>query len=319
MSNRPSIVCPIDFSEGSRAALNYAHVLANHFGARLFVLAVDDPLLAAAAESAGISSLAVETEREVRRFMAKTLPAHFSSAATVDVLACVGKPATEILRAAREQSSDLIVMSSQGRSGVGKRFLGSTTERVLRETTVPVLVTPRNAPPVASVSEIGRRVGRVVAPVDLSEASPRQVMIAAGLAKGLGVPLLVTHVLEPIYIPARVRAAMPAAELERRADVERKLGALIESCRAATPLEVLVLSGDPSEEAVKLAETRGAGLMVVGLHSSGLLGPRMGSVTYRVLSLTEALVLAVPPAPTVSSGRPGLAESEVQATRAATS
>jgi universal stress protein A len=319
MPNRPSIVCPIDFSEGSRAALNYAHVLANHFGARLLVLAVDDPLLAAAAESAGIPSLAAETEREVRRFMARALAANVSSAATVDVLTCVGKPATEILRVAREQSSDLIVMSSQGRSGAGKRFLGSTTERVLRETTVPVLVTPRNARPVASVSEIGRRVGRVVAPVDLSDASPRQVMIAAGIAGGLGVPLLVTHVLESIYIPARVRAAMPGADLERRADVEKKLGALIESSRAATPAEALVLSGDPSEEAVRLAETRGAGLMVVGLHSSGLLGPRMGSVTYRVLSLTEALVLAVPPAPAVSTGRRVLAESGSLATRAAAS
>ena len=112
---------------------------------------------------------------------------------------------------------------------------------------------------------------------------------------------------------------MPGADLERRADVEKKLSALIESSRAATPPEALVLSGDPSEEAVRLAETRGAGLIVIGLHSSGLLGPRMGSVTYRVLSLTEALVLAVPPAPTVSSGRPVLAESESRATRVATS
>ena len=41
-----SILCPVDFSEGSRAALCYAAALADYFGARLTVTTVDDPLLA---------------------------------------------------------------------------------------------------------------------------------------------------------------------------------------------------------------------------------------------------------------------------------
>ena len=40
---------------------------------------------------------------------------------------------------------------------------------------------------------------------------------------------------------------------------------------------------------------RQVGLIVVGLHASPLFGPRMGSVTYRLLCLTKTLVLAVPP------------------------
>ena len=67
---------------------------------------------------------------------------------------------------------------------------------------------------------------------------------------------------------------------------------------AVTPrviTECLVLSGEPHEEIVKLAASRHANLIVMGLHSSGLLGPRMGSVTYRVLSTTDAFVLALPP------------------------
>jgi hypothetical protein len=52
---------------------------------------------------------------------------------------------------------------------------------------------------------------------------------------------------------------------------------------------------------VKLANTRGAGLIVIGLHSSGLLGPRMGSVTCRVLCLTPALALALPPVAATSA------------------
>ena len=73
---------------------------------------------------------------------------------------------------------------------------------------------------------------------------------------------------------------------------------------AAGRAEIIVLTGDPAEEIVKLAETREANLIVMGLHSSGALGPRMGSVTYRVLCLAHAPVLALPPVPTVVSRLP---------------
>jgi hypothetical protein len=59
--------------------------------------------------------------------------------------------------------------------------------------------------------------------------------------------------------------------------------------------EGLVAYGDPAEEIAKLRRDRQAGLIVIGLHASPLLGPRMGSVTYRVLCLVPALVLALPP------------------------
>ena len=59
--------------------------------------------------------------------------------------------------------------------------------------------------------------------------------------------------------------------------------------------EALVAYGDPAEELAKVARDRHAGLVVMGLHGSPLLGPRMGSVTYRMLCLSPGLVLALPP------------------------
>ena len=50
-----------------------------------------------------------------------------------------GTPHTEIVEYARENGIDLIVMGSHGHSGVGRLLLGSTTERVIRKTSVPVL------------------------------------------------------------------------------------------------------------------------------------------------------------------------------------
>ena len=197
--------------------------------------------------------------------------------------------------------AELIVMSSQGRSGVGKLFFGSTTECVLRETTIPVLVTPHDKELVGSLSELAPRINRVIAPVDLTPASPYQVKVAAGLAGALSVPLILAHVIEPVFVPATVRIAIPGSDPSRRDDAEDRLAALAKPVTSTAGVETLVISGDPSEEIVKLAETRNAGVIVMGLHSSGLLGPRMGSVTYRVLCLARALVLALPPV-SVASG-----------------
>ena len=60
-------------------------------------------------------------------------------------------------------------------------------------------------------------------------------------------------------------------------------------------LEALVVFGEPAEEVAKIAADRQAGLIVMGLHASAQPGARMGSVTYRVLSVTNGLVLALPP------------------------
>ena len=304
MTHRPSVVCPVDFSDASRDALRYAAGIADHVGARLMVLTVDDPLLASVAVETGrMPALADETGRELRRFVADAMSGPSYAASTIDFRVTVGKPAAEILRVAREAEAELIVMSSQGRSGLSKRFFGSTAERVLRETSIPVLVTPRQGGQAGSLEEMSRHIRRIVAPVDLTDASVHQVRVAAGLAVGLSLPLIVAHVLEPVFVPPRVRLAVPGSDAARRADAEARLLTVAGAADPAAAIETVVLSGDPSEEIVKLANTRGAGVIVMGLHSSGTLGSRMGSETYRVLCLTHTLVLALPPVAAASSPR----------------
>ena len=296
-SMRPpaSILCPIDFSDSSRGALRYASAIASHFGARLTLLAVDDPLLAEAAAGAGLApSLSEETMRELRHVAAETLatPAHGGPALDLEVR--TGKPAVEILAEARGSETDLIVMSSRGQTGIRKMFFGSTAERVLRETPVPVLVTTPEQPPGATLEEIARHIRRVLVPVDLTAASHRQLAVAAGIAAAISVPLLVAHVVEPVVIPMRIRMAMAGADAARRESAGDALEAAAGAIPGGVKAETMILSGDPAEEIVKLTETRRANLIVMGLHSSGMFGPRMGSVTYRVLSLTRTLVLALP-------------------------
>lgn len=305
---RPSVLCPIDFSESSRGALRYAGAIAAHFGARLTLLAVNDPLLQEADEVAGTSHLAEDTARELEKFFRSTFEHREHGIADVRLEVATGKPAPEILRVSHEHRCDIIVMSSHGLTGFRKMFFGSTTERVLRETTVPVLVTPGTDHGPAHLEDIQRAVRRVLAPVDLTAATAHQLRVSRGLAEALDVPILLLHVIEPVRASAAAQGRLAKVEAERRYRAEQELDRAVDDMPGRLKPEALVAYGEPAEEIAKVAADRDAGIIVMGLHSSPVLGPRMGSVTYRVLALAHRLVLALPPRP--SAGQPLTSETQ---------
>jgi universal stress protein A len=314
MEIRPSVLCPIDFSESSRGALRYARAVAAHFGARLTVLAVNDPILGEAAALAGRDiHLPEDTAQEIDRFVQQTCEHLPGDGVDVRREVATGKPASEILRVSRDRSCDLIVMSSHGLTGFRKLFFGSTTERVLRETAVPVLVTPGADPGPNELEQVPGIVRRILTPVDLTPATARQVRLTRGLAESLGVSLLLLHVIEPLRSLAS-HPRLPTVEAERRYRAEHELERFVASTPATLKPEALVAYGEPAEEIAKVAADRDAGLVVMGLHSSPVLGPRMGSVTYRVLCLAHRLVLAIPPAP-VETRQDPLEEQLIRAAR----
>ena len=294
MPQKRTVVCPIDFSEHARRALHHSALLASHFGARLVLVTVNDPLLVQAALMAyDAEALDVQSERDLRAFYEETDLASTLHGEDVLYEVRMGKPAPEILKAATAHAADLIVMSTHGLSGVRKAFIGATTERVLRETMVPVLITRKGGDAPASLADAARSVRRILLPVDLTSATPHQLEVAQRLAVALGVPLLITHVIEPLALPMRWRLHVGSVDHERRHRAEEQLQALTE--QLAVPVETLLAYGDPAEEIAKVARDREVGLIVMGLHGSALLAPRMGSVTYRVLCLAPVLMLTIPP------------------------
>jgi len=298
MSGRPSILCPVDFSEASAGALRYAAAIADHFAARLIVLTVEDPLLTQAADlGTGVLWTPEECKREIEQFAVKTFDENPPTLATLEYEAAVGKPAPEILRVAREQSCDLIVVSTHGLTGMRKLFFGSTTERILRETTRPVLITPPLDPGPIRVEDARRLIRRILVPVDLTPASVHQSQIARGLAEALDVRLILAHVIEPVKSRLAARLNLARVEADRRSIADDAMEELMATIPLRLQPEALLAYGDPAEELAKVAHDRQAGLVVIGLHGSPLLGPRMGSTTYRLLCLCSTLVLALPPQP----------------------
>jgi nucleotide-binding universal stress UspA family protein len=296
MSARPTILAPVDFSDASRGALRYARVIAEHFGARLVILAVEDPLLTEAIDlGTGHVWDPEDTRRELAHFVSGALGGNPLKTTDVEYEVAVGKPAKQILQIAKEKPCDLIIMSTHGLTGMRKMFFGSTTERVLRETAVPVLAVPATDAVPHSSDDIRRSIGRILVPVDLSPASVYQVQVARALSEALKVSMLATYVVEPVRSPLAAKLHLPSIELERKTRAEDALAELLATVPRGLHPEALVAYGDPAEEIAKVARDRHAGLIVIGLHGSPMLGPRMGSVTYRVLCLVPSLVLALPP------------------------
>jgi nucleotide-binding universal stress UspA family protein len=296
MTAGPSILCPIDFSDASAGALRYSAAIADHFAARLVLITVEDPLLTEAVDlGTGVVWNPEDCRREMEQFAARTFGSDSQTLTRCDYEVAVGKPAPEILRVARERACDLIVISSHGLTGIRKLFFGSTTERVLRETTLPVLVTPPLDPGPLRLEDAARVIRRMLVPVDLSPASLQQVQVAKGLAEALSIPLILLHVVEPLKTRLAARLHIAGVEADRRAVAEDGLNELLATIPRRLHPEALVAYGDPAEELAKVARDRQAGLVVMGLHGSPVLGPRMGSVTYRMLCLAPSLVLALPP------------------------
>jgi nucleotide-binding universal stress UspA family protein len=134
-----SVLCGVDFSRHSRAALRCASALASAGRARLTVLFVDDPLLVAAAARRGRPDGAVQTRAALARFVSASLK---TSASRARSATAVGAPGPEITRYARRHKTDMVVVGTRGVGEARALLFGSTTNYVVRHARIPVVVVP---------------------------------------------------------------------------------------------------------------------------------------------------------------------------------
>lgn len=294
MSIQHELLCPVDFSDSSRGALHYALAIARRFHVSLTVLTVDEPLLADVGNTRmGEGWSAANSERQLRLFVEEAQADLGPVDVTYEVR--IGKAAPAILEVSRALGTHLIVMSTHGRSGVRKVLFGATAERVLRETTVPVLLAPSDPGPL-SFDVLATKASPMLVPVDFSRATAQQVRVAAGIAGALCLHVLIGHVLEPIDLPVpeQIDGAELTSERYRRA-CQGLQSLALESPMSLAP-EMLISSGHPADEIAQWVRDNRVGLLVMALHSDVDGGPRMGPVTYGAIAMTGVLTLALPPA-----------------------
>lgn len=137
------ILVPVDFSAHSVAALRWAADLACRLGAAIHVLhVVHDP--GAAPGSYGSRGETTRLEESAREMFEEFLTrqrdeiVQLARVVQLDSSLVVGLPATRILEVADKLGAWLIVMGSQGRTGLAHALLGSKAERVVQLSPIPV-------------------------------------------------------------------------------------------------------------------------------------------------------------------------------------
>jgi nucleotide-binding universal stress UspA family protein len=292
------ILCPIDFSEISRHALDHAFAFARWYRARLTVLHVLNVLLPVPPPTGipgGVVGLPLlnpnDVAEEARRFAGLIDGAPRDQA---DVVVIEGSPVREILRRAEEMPADLLVMGTHGRSGFEALFLGSVTEKVMRSTHVPVLTVP---PAVDRVQTVTYKT--ILCPVEFSDPSTRAMEYAFTLAEETGARLILLHVIELLVDAPQIREASPfrVPEYERHLEEDaraRLRSAIPEEARVWCTPEERVLSGKAYRVILDLAEQEKAEVIVMGVHGKGALNRRLfGSTTHHVIREARCPVLTL--------------------------
>jgi nucleotide-binding universal stress UspA family protein len=135
------ILCPISFDSNSDDVIANAVSLATDSGSMIYLLHVlqISPLTAQGAVEGPAGRELYDSQVEAARArleeLAATIPAGIGRELAVEI----GEPANLIVAAQQQLGVDLVVMATHGRRGLKHLVLGSVAERVVRESTAPVL------------------------------------------------------------------------------------------------------------------------------------------------------------------------------------
>jgi nucleotide-binding universal stress UspA family protein len=140
-----TILFPTDFSGCANYALPYAAAIARATKATIICVHVVEPIVPAVgytglAEPLPIADISEQLEDSAERELPKLAECEECAGLNVEEIMVHGDAAAEIVRTANERDVDLIVISSHGRTGLGRILFGSTAEAVVRHASCPVLV-----------------------------------------------------------------------------------------------------------------------------------------------------------------------------------
>jgi len=204
-----------------------------------------------------------------------------------------GRPAAEILRAAEERPTDLIVLGSHGHSAVARFLLGSVAERVARHAPCAVLL----------VRGAGTAPRRVLLGVDGSAGARRAADWLKAFPLPIGCEVRLVTILPNLHDIARERLLLTpplvdnsiALDVWQREQAETRLNNTAASFAAARKTAVTeIRSGDAALALLGVAADEAADVIVVGSHGQSAVERfLLGSVSQQLLTHAECSVLVV--------------------------
>jgi len=186
------ILWATDFSDESKEALAYADLFAKTFKAKLTALHVVPDFAPALYEAWPEAQAELAGQIEASKVSAKIKLDHMCETGGVcptKVVIAEGSAAKIILKTAKKEGADLIVVGRKGTSGKELNLIGSVTHQILRSARVPVLVTKGTDAKVQPIKKI-------LVPTDFSAAEDIERDHAWRLGKTFGASLMFLYVLE---------------------------------------------------------------------------------------------------------------------------
>lgn len=309
-----SILVPLDGSPLAETALPVARDLAIRTGAALEVVSAFPSSMDVLRRS-GVPVVDPRFEHEqaadIQQYSAhleKRLAAE-TPQLPLRVAAIEGIPADVIVERARSQHHDLIVMTTHGRSGLSRAWLGSVADRVVRESPVPVLVLREG---LRGVTAHTAQFGEVLVPVDFAHEALALAPHASTLAGVDGRIHLFHAVVTPRLLPPPSQYELMAGEgvpthpatlspvatreaaAQRMADIATDL-----SARGVRTTSAVATHHSAEEAILEYAAAEHIGLIVMGTHGRGVMERLLlGSVADKVLrGANVPVLLARPPLP----------------------
>lgn len=288
------ILCPVDLSEATRAALPPAVAIAKAYEAELFFVHVlDFPY-----ETVALERYYLEIEDEANRRLTELIHGLDSDGLSVHAAVLRGTPYDKVVEFAGQQSVDLIVAATHGRGGIDRLVVGSVAERIVRLAPCPVLTVPPGYSEAA-----GYRPSRIVMATDFSEIADEALPVAVSMAQRFGADLTLVHVVtiaergeygESWQFPV-LPAEVAGEQIEQANQGLNRRGR--DAGGEAMHVETHLIRGTyPAIEIAEFSESVQAGMVVVASHGrSGIGRVLLGSTTEKLIRYSKVPVLAVRP------------------------
>jgi nucleotide-binding universal stress UspA family protein len=287
---------PVDFSKSSIVALDYAIARARRRKAKLILMhmiSLGAFATAGAAEDAGAAQLLVQAQEAARKDARISMDKLIARKALAPkehrvVIVESMNPAGAIAAQAHKSRARMIIMGSEGRTGIQRILAGSVAEATLRATRRPLLIVKRS-------SRVKAPAKILLVPIDFSSVSLAALKSAREIAKAEREKLLLLDVVTetdqmvPFYLRDNYRRSLIKTERARLAQLAQRLKFAPGAYRVN-----VIRARDAAAAIVKEAAKCRAAMIVMGSHGrTGLKHLVMGSVAERTLRYARCPVLIV--------------------------
>jgi nucleotide-binding universal stress UspA family protein len=289
------ILVPVDGSAFGEAALPTAIKLSRRADADIRLAMVNQP--------AGLMGGWEEAFQSTHMMYLESLEGKLAGVAARSAPTALleGDVPDALCQEALRSDSDLIVMSTHGRGGLTRMWLGGVADAVVRQSSTPVLLVrpPEGEQPFLEVEE--PKIRRILIPLEGSTLSEAAIEPALELGALFGASFTLLRVIElPIlgsyvpYVPDAMRSVLKEAESEARAYLERVRSSLEDGSRQ---IDVdVVVNQQPARGILDYAATNNVDLISIATRGlGGVTRVRLGSTADKVIRGTNTPILIIRP------------------------